>query len=370
MVGLLGNSLPPGLAGFVTQRQLAGQDDMRNMAQVQGLLGVQQAQMQQGQMQKDMELRGLLGQKLRAGDQEGAKQILMQIKPELFAANLVPKPQEAFTLPAGAVRFGPDGKQIAAAPMKEQNQSNLARLLAERDNIPPNDPRRHAYDNAIRKESETAKQISPTIVMPRQDAGLKAPAGFRFTPDGNLERIPGGPADLKAEADLQKKAAGVGDVDVALGTLRDAYSRLESGGGITSTKNNPLSNVIPSLSSSGAGQAAGKLFGTSNQSARNDIAMARPALLAALMKATGMSAKQMDSNAELKLWLATATDPTLDVESNRRALDSIEKKYLSGSSAPASGGSTNAPQPGTIKDGYRFKGGNPADKNNWEKVNG
>jgi hypothetical protein len=46
------------------------------------------------------------------------------------------------------------------------------------------------------------------------------------------------------------------------------------------------------------------------------------------MKATGMSAKQMDSNAELKLWLATATDPTLDVESNRKALDNIEKKYI------------------------------------------
>jgi hypothetical protein len=32
----------------------------------------------------------------------------------------------------------------------------------------------------------------------------------------------------------------------------------------------------------------------------------------------------------LKLWLATATDPTLDVEANRRALDSIESRYLSG----------------------------------------
>ena len=53
MVGLL-NTLPPGLAGFATQRQLAGQDDMRNMAQVQGLLGVQQAQMQQGLLQQQM----------------------------------------------------------------------------------------------------------------------------------------------------------------------------------------------------------------------------------------------------------------------------------------------------------------------------
>jgi hypothetical protein len=35
------------------------------------------------------------------------------------------------------------------------------------------------------------------------------------------------------------------------------------------------------------------------------------------------------------------------------------------------GGSTSgAPEAGSVKDGYRFKGGNPADKNNWEKVNG
>ena len=38
----------------------------------------------------------------------------------------------------------------------------------------------------------------------------------------------------------------------------------------------------------------------------------------------------MDSNVELKLWLSTATDPTLDVQSNRRALDKIEMKYLGG----------------------------------------
>lgn len=38
-----------------------------------------------------------------------------------------------------------------------------------------------------------------------------------------------------------------------------------------------------------------------------------------------------------------------------------------------SGEETSAPQgpqPGEVKGGYRFKGGNPADKNNWEKVSG
>ena len=58
--------------------------------------------------------------------------------------------------------------------------------------------------------------------------------------------------------------------------------------------------------------------------------MTRPLLLQAIMKATGMSAKQMDSNAELKLYLSTATDPTKGLQANMEALDRIEKLYGSG----------------------------------------
>ena len=167
----------------------------------------------------------------------------------------------------------------------------------------------------------------------------KPQPGYRWAENGTLEAIPGGPADQKA----QQKAAGATDVDIALTTLRDAYDRLETGGGITSTTKGPIDNLTAAVQSSGIGQAAGKAFGTANQSARNDIAMSRPALLAALMKATGMNAKQMDSNAELKLWLTTATDPTLDVQSNRRALDNIEKKYLGGNTVSDSSGAGNKP---------------------------
>ena len=161
-------------------------------------------------------------------------------------------------------------------------------------------------------------------------AGGKPPTGYRYTANGDLEAIPGGPADAKAQALANQRASGSTDVAASIATLRDAYDRLEAGGGITSTKKGALSNVLAAGSSSTVGQMLGRAAGSKNQSARNDIAMSRPALLGALMKATGMSAKQMDSNAELKLWLATATDPTLDVESNRRALDALERKYMSG----------------------------------------
>ena len=175
--------------------------------------------------------------------------------------------------------------------------------------------------------------------MFRPKSTQSAPSGYRYTPDGNMEPVPGGPADLKAQSLAQQRATGTADVDIAIGSLRDAYDRIEKGGGITSTAKGPIDNAAASISSSSGGQGLGKLFGTENQSARNDIAMTRPALLAAIMKATGMSAKQMDSNAELKLWLSTATDPTLDVESNRRALNKIEQKYLGTGGSVGSGAS-------------------------------
>ena len=141
-------------------------------------------------------------------------------------------------------------------------------------------------------------------------------------------------------------------MDSAIATLRDAYSRLEEGGGITSTENGTMGNLAASTSSSDVGQTVGRMFGTNNQSARNDVAMTRPVLLAALMKSTGMSAKQMDSNAELKLWIATATDPKLDVESNRRALNAIEKKYFSAQTGGAADGAAKPATPKGIPSGW------------------
>ena len=47
----------------------------------------------------------------------------------------------------------------------------------------------------------------------------------------------------------------------------------------------------------------------------------------AVMKASGMNAKQMDSNAELKMWIATATDTKLDRSANEDALNRLDRMY-------------------------------------------
>jgi hypothetical protein len=174
----------------------------------------------------------------------------------------------------------------------------------------------------IDAQREAARDRAAMVGASQAQAG-KPPAGYRFKPNGDLEKIPGGPADEKAAA----RDAGGETVSGVIASLRDQYDQLDKAGGITNPAKGSVGNLAAGIQSSGVGQATGRLFGTQNQSARNTIAQQRPILLQAIMKATGMSAKQMDSNAELKLYLATATDPTLDVAANRRALDMIEKLY-------------------------------------------
>lgn len=154
----------------------------------------------------------------------------------------------------------------------------------------------------------------------------KPQAGYRWKADGSLEFIPGGPADQKAQA----QKGGEGTVGGIVADLRDKYTQLDQNNGIVSTNNRFGTNMGAAFGASAVGQKINGVFGTQTQSARDSIAMTRPLLLQAIMKATGMSAKQMDSNAELKLYLATATDPQKGLEANLEALDRIESLFAGG----------------------------------------
>ena len=121
--------------------------------------------------------------------------------------------------------------------------------------------------------------------------------------------------------------AGRENVSSLVTQLRDYYTQLSESGGISDPSKGLLRNVGAGIASSGPGQMAGRLIGTKDQSIRNSIAQQRPLLLNAIKNATGMSAKQMDSNAELKLYLAAATDPTLDIKANLDALDNLDRLF-------------------------------------------
>lgn len=176
----------------------------------------------------------------------------------------------------------------------------------------------------------------------------KPPAGFRWTAQGNLEPVPGGPSDQKAIA----VDSGRETVSKIIGDLRNSYNVLNENNAITSTQNRILTNLGAWSSSTGPGQTIASMFGTRSQKERDSIAQTRPLLMQAIMKATGMSAKQMDSNAELKMYLATATDPKLSLEANLAALDRLDELYgLSGKQlrAQQQAKPANAEKPASIK---------------------
>lgn len=164
-------------------------------------------------------------------------------------------------------------------------------------------------------------------------------------------------AAAKTDATAETKAQGADSLDALMAQLRSSYGVLKDSGGITSTDASGLDNAQAAVQSSAPGQFLGRVFGTKNQSERNSIAQTRPLLLAAIKDATGMSARQLDSNAELKLWLSAATDPTLDVQANVRALDNIDAFVKAragvraadpGAPPPAASGAGAAPVTRTI----------------------
>ena len=119
-----------------------------------------------------------------------------------------------------------------------------------------------------------------------------------------------------------------------VGSLKGNYDALNKNFGIASTDNRALSNIGARIGSSGVGQLFGGALGTQNQQYRQEIEQTRPLLLNAIKNATGMSAQQMNSNAELTMYLKAATDPTLSYEANMKALQNLDKMFGLGINFP------------------------------------
>ena len=179
----------PNLESFA-DAQMRYQSGAMDQANTLTNMRIQEQKMRQAQQQQqEMEqLKPILAQS--GGDPQKAIQALLKTgNPTAIALaaklhSFMPKPAEPYTLTPDAVRMGPNNQEVARglakAPPKAQNQSNISRLMDEAG-IGPDDPRRATFlANAMRKESETAKQISPTVVMPRQESPPVAIVG----PDG------------------------------------------------------------------------------------------------------------------------------------------------------------------------------------------
>jgi hypothetical protein len=131
-----------------------------------------------------------------------------------------------------------------------------------------------------------------------------------------------------AAAKEVKKEEGKSSLQMTIDALRGYYRDLDSMHAIPSSDRGTMSNVGTSVQSSGLGQFLGEVTGTKAQQIRDQIKSTRTQLLNDIRNATGMTGSQINSDAELRTWLTTVTDPTKMVGGNYEILDNIEKKYV------------------------------------------
>lgn len=185
-------------------------------------------------------------------------------------------------------------------------------------------------------------------------------------------------AGTKAGAADEARAASVQAANATLDELSGLYDQLDEMGAMVNPKKGTAGNIAARARASGLGQLVEGAVGTQAQELRDRVESIRPGLMQQLAKATGMTGKQLDSNADVKLFMQTVTDPTRSYEANQAAIRGIRRLLAAppkpaarpaARSAPRRGAApSRVPAPGTVRQGYRFKGGDPARRENWVKL--
>jgi hypothetical protein len=161
--------------------------------------------------------------------------------------------------------------------------------------------------------------------------------------------VAGAQATVSRE-DVKKELAQT-QLNDTLDAISGMYAELNRLGGIASTERSAFANVPARIAGSAVGQIAGQAIGTSEQSLRDRIAAARFTLVQQIKNATGMSARQMDSNVELQNTLNSLSDPRQGYEAAINIIENLRKTYGLGGGAPtgepasrgAAGGPAAAP---------------------------
>lgn len=127
----------------------------------------------------------------------------------------------------------------------------------------------------------------------------------------------------------------------SLNELRTIYRDLNKMGAMVSPSRSTGGNIVSRARSSAAGQILEGAVGTQAQTLRDRVASIRPGLMQSIARATGMTGRQLDSNADVKLFMQTVTNPSSSYEANLAAIAGLERflaanaKSIAAPAAPA-----------------------------------
>jgi hypothetical protein len=250
-----------------------------------------------------------------------------------------------------------DNRAARAAELKLRTEEN-ARLQQERIQAQQEAARERqqfaAQQAAAQREQQAQMARLQASLRPEPMMTVLGPQGEpvslpRSQAAGMTPYNPTAAKQIQAEA---KQKTAKGEVNEIVSQLAQSYDTLKKEGGVTSTGGGMLTNLGARLGNTSVGQVIGSVAGTKSQQARDTIAQTRPLLLNAIKNATGMSAQQMNSNAEMQLYLKAATDPALGYEANLNALRNLDKLYglglVGAEAAPAQVAASGMPSQSAI----------------------
>ena len=225
---------------------------------------------------------------------------------------------------------GSDNPQVA----------NIGRMQYEQQNTMAQDQARAAEKAAteatrVKERDEDIKIRADDRKAAREDAQRNkqptAPAGYRFTPNGDLMQIPGGPADVKSNAPSQKERVeknlqetAKDNVEATLKRMDANYKALRDIGGMRTQTGNPLSNLASAVGSSLPYAAQGKKESLLRESLDSDL----QSLVMPAMKASGMTSKQMDTPAEVARYMRTLGGTNISYEGNQPILERLHTELV------------------------------------------
>jgi len=174
---------------------------------------------------------------------------------------------------------------------------------------------------------------------PPADVAAMQQLGYPLTPEGYAQfkaagrkpaaapaAAPGAPAvgtpAQQAVAARQRTAQANLSQDIR--TQLGYYEKLAEMGAMTSPTRSVAENVAAFARSSGIGQQAERAIATEAQTLRDNIKNTRQRLFLQMKDATGATASQMNSNAEMQAWLNSMTDPQQSIETVRETLKQMD----------------------------------------------
>jgi hypothetical protein len=233
--------------------------------------------------------------------------------------------------PNSAVPLGMRPQAPVAPPIAQPSAVNNLIMTTQPsvNSLIPTAPNQPGAPTVANAEALAAQ---PTLIRPRTPirqpvAVIKDGVVTLVPPDQAVGMTPATPGAEKALEKIAIAKEGKQAVNGVLTTLYSEYNNLVKSGGITDTRLSTEENIAARTGASGLGQLTGSYTGSESQSFRDTIEQTRPLLLTAIMKATGLSATQLNSNVELQTYLKTATDPKVSIQSNVKALNNISTMF-------------------------------------------